>query len=151
MLVVFPPISMADAKIMYGYNFVAPLKRAFLGESQRPVRRLSNQISCFRLETHYSFLAYVQLTFVLHYRIHGSLLTELTVWKAFQSSVFSSEYHERAAMKTQYFAGKVKGKYLKGGFSSFCYPLTTQLLVEEELDGRDDIVRLEDLLILMTL
>ena len=49
-------------------------------------------------------------------------------------------------MKTQYFAGKVKGKYLKGDFSPFCYPLTTQLLVEEELDGRDDIVNLEDLL-----
>ena len=28
------------------------LKRAFLGESQPPVRRLSNQISSFRLETH---------------------------------------------------------------------------------------------------
>ena len=28
------------------------LKRGFLGESQRPVRRLSNQISSFRLETH---------------------------------------------------------------------------------------------------
>ena len=31
---------------------IFPLKRAFLGESQRPVRRLSNQISSFRLETH---------------------------------------------------------------------------------------------------
>ena len=29
-----------------------PLKRAFLGESQRSVRRLFNQISSFRLETH---------------------------------------------------------------------------------------------------
>ena len=28
------------------------LKRAFLGESQRPVRRLSSQVSSFRLETH---------------------------------------------------------------------------------------------------
>ena len=28
------------------------LKRAFLGESQRPVRRHSNQILSFRLETH---------------------------------------------------------------------------------------------------
>ena len=31
---------------------ILPLKRAFLGESQRLVRRLSNQISSFRLETH---------------------------------------------------------------------------------------------------
>ena len=31
---------------------IFPLKRAFLGESQRQVRRLSNQISSFRLETH---------------------------------------------------------------------------------------------------
>ena len=52
MLVVFPPISVADTKIIYGYNFVAPLIRAFFGESQQPVRRLSNQISSFRLETH---------------------------------------------------------------------------------------------------
>ena len=28
------------------------LKRAFLGESQRPVRRHSNQILSFRLDTH---------------------------------------------------------------------------------------------------
>ena len=26
MLVVFPPIFVADTKIIYGYNFVAPLK-----------------------------------------------------------------------------------------------------------------------------
>ena len=26
MLVIFPPIFMADTKIIYGYNFVAPLK-----------------------------------------------------------------------------------------------------------------------------
>ena len=31
---------------------ICPLKRAFLGESQRPERRLSNQISSFELETH---------------------------------------------------------------------------------------------------
>ena len=30
---------------------IFPLKRAFLGESQRPVRPLSNPISSFRLET----------------------------------------------------------------------------------------------------
>ena len=28
MLVVFPPIFMADTKIIYGYNFVAPLNMA---------------------------------------------------------------------------------------------------------------------------
>ena len=32
---------------------VFPLKRAFLGESQWPVRRLSNQISSLKLEAHY--------------------------------------------------------------------------------------------------
>ena len=31
---------------------IFPLKRAFLGESQRPLRRLSIQVSSFRLETH---------------------------------------------------------------------------------------------------
>ena len=31
---------------------IFPLKRAFLGESQRPVRRRSNQISSLRLETY---------------------------------------------------------------------------------------------------
>ena len=50
---------------------IFPLKRAFFGESQRPVRRLTNQISSFRLETHWSFLTYVQLTYMLHYRIYG--------------------------------------------------------------------------------
>ena len=45
------------------------------------------------------FLAYVQLTFMLHYRIHGFLLTELTVWKAFQSYVFHLNF-ERAAIKS---------------------------------------------------
>ena len=64
---------------------IIQLKRAFLGESQQPVRRLPNQISSFRLETNYMFLAYVQLTFLLHYRIHGFLLTYLTDRKAFQS------------------------------------------------------------------
>ena len=43
---------------------------------------------------------YVQLTFMLHYRIHGFLCTQLSVRKAFQSKVF----HLRAAMKTQCFA-----------------------------------------------
>ena len=43
------------------------LKRAFLGKSQRPVRRLSNQTSSFRLETHQLFLTYVQSAVMLHY------------------------------------------------------------------------------------
>ena len=35
----------------------------------------------------WKFLTYVQLTFMLQYRVHGFLLTELTVPKAFQSYV----------------------------------------------------------------
>ena len=58
------------------------LKRAFLGEIQRPVRRVSSQISSLRLETHIFFLTFVQLTFMLHYRIYGFSLTKLSVWKA---------------------------------------------------------------------
>ena len=73
------------------------LKRAFLGESQRPVRRLSNQISSFRLETHQLFLTYVQLTAMLHYRVHGSLHMELLVRNSFQREAFRL----RVAMKTQ--------------------------------------------------
>ena len=73
------------------------LKRAFLGESQRPARRLSNQISSFRLETHQLFLTYVQLTAMLHYRVHGSLHMELLVRNSFQREAFRL----RAAMKTQ--------------------------------------------------
>ena len=42
------------------------LKRAFLGESQRPVRQLSDQISSFRLEAHKTFFTYVQLRARLH-------------------------------------------------------------------------------------
>ena len=53
-------------------------------------------------------MAYVQLTFMLHHRIHGFLLTELTVWKAFQrrsEGVFMFfMIIEGAAMKTQYLA-----------------------------------------------
>ena len=50
-----------------------PLKRAFLGASQRPVRRISNEISSFRLETY--FFTYMKLTFMLHHRIYGFLST----------------------------------------------------------------------------
>ena len=76
------------------------LKRAFLGESQQPIRRLSNRISSFRLETHSTFFTYVQLTFMLHYRISDFLLLELTIRKEFQSDVFQFIIG-RAAMKTQ--------------------------------------------------
>ena len=79
---------------------IFPLKRVFLGESQRPVRWLSNRISSFRLATHSTFSTYVQLTFMLHYRIHGFLLLKLTVRKAFQSHAFQFSI-ERTAMKTQ--------------------------------------------------
>ena len=67
---------------------IFPMKRAFFGESQRPVRRLSNQISSFRLETHQLFLTYVQLTVMLYYRIHGLVHTELLVRNSFQSEGF---------------------------------------------------------------
>ena len=67
---------------------ILPLKRAFLGESQRLVRWLSNQISSFRLETHYFLSTYVQLIVMLHYRIHGFLRADLLVWNSFQSEVF---------------------------------------------------------------
>ena len=69
-------------------KIILPLKRAFLGESQRLVRRLSNQISILRLETHFFFLTYVQLKVMLHYRIHSFLRTELLVRNSFQSEVF---------------------------------------------------------------
>ena len=79
-----------------------PLKRTLLGESQRPVKRLSNQISCLRLETHlfFSFLTYVKLTVMLHHTTHDFLGMESLVRNSFQSEVF----HLRAAMKTQRFS-----------------------------------------------
>ena len=76
---------------------IFPLKREFLGEIQRPIRRLSNQISSFRLEAHQHFLTEVQLTVMLHYRIHGFLHTELLVRNSFQREAFGL----KAAMKTQ--------------------------------------------------
>ena len=74
-------------------------KRAFLGESQRPVRQLSNQVSSCRLETCQLFFTYVQLTVMLHYRIHAFLHTELLVWNSFQNQ--SEGFRLSAAMKTQ--------------------------------------------------
>ena len=55
------------------------LERAFLGESQRLLRRLSNEISSFRLEAQTSNTYVVHLTLMLHYRTHGFLLAELTI------------------------------------------------------------------------
>ena len=66
-------------------NGIFPLKRAFLDEIQRPVKRLSNQIASKvedRLNT------YLQLTYMLHYKIHGFLRFSF----------------ERAAMKTKGFS-----------------------------------------------
>ena len=77
---------------------ISPLKRAFLGESQRLVRRFSNQNSSFRLDE--LFLTYVQRTVKLHYRIHGFLHTKLLVWNSLKSEAF----HLRATMKAQRFA-----------------------------------------------
>ena len=88
-------------------------KKAFLGESQWPVRRLSNQISSFRLETRQIF-CFMCTNILLYYRIHGFLLTELTVRKAFQSYVFSLESWDSSNENTAF------PSYLKGGFSLFC-------------------------------
>ena len=75
------------------------MKTVSLGEAQQLVRRLSNQIRSFRVETHEMFLTYVQLTFMLHYRIHVFLRTELLAGNSFQGKVF----YLRVAMKTQPF------------------------------------------------
>ena len=76
---------------------ILPLKRAFLGESQRLVRRLSNQISSFSLKHLHFFFTYVQLTATLHYRIHGLLRTELLVRNAFQSAFSFESSNENIA------------------------------------------------------
>ena len=47
------------------------LKEVFFGESLWVVGRFSSQIPSFRMEKHEGFLTYVQLTFMLHHRIHG--------------------------------------------------------------------------------
>ena len=82
-------------------KWIFPLKRAFLDERQWPVRRLSNQISSFRLETRLSLLTYGLLTFMLHYKIHGFLLKELSVRQTFQSYIFHLREQQ---WKTQHFA-----------------------------------------------
>ena len=62
---------------------ILSLKTAFLGETQQSVRRLFNQISSFRLETNY-----VQLTFMLNYRIHGFYLWNCQLGKCFRVMFF---------------------------------------------------------------
>ena len=119
---------------------IFPLKRGFWGESQRSVRRLSNQISSFRSGTHQRFSSYVQLTFMLYNRIHGISLIELTVQKAFQSYVFHLSI-ERATMKTQQWKHSNENTvfrwYLKGGLSPFCSPLTTPTGQKKKFSIRD--------------
>ena len=70
-------------------NGIFLLKRAFLGKRQQPVGRwLSNQMSSLRFQAFIFFLfTYVQLTFMLHYRIHSFLLRELSVQKARSSEL----------------------------------------------------------------
>ena len=49
----------------------------------------SLRLSCERtLRGILNFLTYVQLTVMLHNRIHGFLRTELLVWSSFQSKFF---------------------------------------------------------------
>ena len=64
----------------------------------------------------------MQQTFMLHYRIHCFLLTELTVSKACQIYVFQLSI-ERAAMKAQHFAN-----IWEAALAPFAPPLTTPLL-----------------------
>ena len=51
MLVVFPPIFVADTKIIYGYNFVAPLKLyvvfLHLHIKEDPHRTFSDHVETF--------------------------------------------------------------------------------------------------------
>ena len=51
------------------------LKKAFLVESLRPVAAFPSNFKFKVGDTAIFFLTYVQLTFMLHYRIHGFLLT----------------------------------------------------------------------------
>ena len=75
------------------------LKRASWDESRRGGFPIKFEVLGWR---HIKvFFAYVQLPFMLRYRIHGFLLTELAVRKAFQSYVFHLSI-ERAAMKTKH-------------------------------------------------
>ena len=80
------------------------LSRAFFGESQRPVKWFSNQISSFRQGTHQSFLIYWKLTLMLHYRIQGFLTDGMI-----SSEVFSKLMFYLGAMKTNLYANISNG------------------------------------------
>ena len=60
------------------------LSKAFLGESKRLIGRFFNQISSFTVGANQNFNSWEQLTFMLHYRIHGFL-----TYKILKSEVFS--------------------------------------------------------------
>ena len=91
------------------------LKIALLAESQGPVRRLSNQIRSFRLDAHYIFLTYVQITFT-----NSRIFTkEINSWEGISKLSFSFESsNENIAFHS----------YSKGGFSPFYSPLTKPLM-----------------------
>ena len=46
---------------------IFPLKRAFLGESQRVMGRLSNQFSSFRIKKHQSFLTQYNERYIIEF------------------------------------------------------------------------------------
>ena len=84
------------------------LKRAFLCRSQRPVRRLSRQISSFRSETFFFFF---------FTNVHLSYVT-LQNSRLFKDGIISSEFvskwsfsFERAAMKAQSFTNIWKAAF----------------------------------------
>ena len=74
------------------------MKLPYLGENQRVVRRLFNQMSSFRMETYLRFLNYVKLEFAAFYARNSQFEVCL--------KVISSPF--RAEMKTQYFADTLK-------------------------------------------
>ena len=86
----------------------------------------------FKVEDIKFFYLYA-LTCMLHYRIYGFLLTKLSVRKTRSSKL---QFEESTNENT------VFGYYLKGRFSSFCYPLTTPLwgflvlsILQKRLEG----------------
>ena len=54
------------------------IEKSIPRSNQQAVRRLSNQVSSFSIQTHESFLTCMQLTFMLHYRIHVFLRMEFS-------------------------------------------------------------------------
>ena len=69
----------------------------------------------------------MQITFMLHYRIHGFLLIEVTVRKAFQGYVFHLSF-ERAAIKTQHFANIWKAALAPLAHSNYA-PVSSQVVL----------------------